>query len=82
MLEQQKVAQRELELKKPIDKKNPWGVVAERWAGESRGKTGRVFDEYMDSCDRITDTEYEKDDDYHILTKQEREQEFNASVIG
>jgi hypothetical protein len=51
-LEQQKATKRELELKKPIDKKNPWGIVAERWAGESRGQTGRVFDDYMDSLDK------------------------------
>eukprot|EP00090_Calanus_glacialis_P004222 TRINITY_DN13124_c0_g1_i1.p1 TRINITY_DN13124_c0_g1~~TRINITY_DN13124_c0_g1_i1.p1 ORF type:complete len:735 (+),score=241.77 TRINITY_DN13124_c0_g1_i1:57-2261(+) len=52
LLEQQKATQRELELKKPIDKKNPWGIVAERWSGESRGQTGRVFDDYMDSLDK------------------------------
>jgi len=52
LMEQQKAAERELEMKKPVDKKNPWGIVAERWAGESRGQTGRAFDDYMDSLDK------------------------------
>eukprot|EP00092_Neocalanus_flemingeri_P013609 GFUD01014677.1.p1 GENE.GFUD01014677.1~~GFUD01014677.1.p1 ORF type:complete len:765 (+),score=258.77 GFUD01014677.1:54-2348(+) len=52
MLEQHKAAQREMELKKPVDKKNPWGIVAETWAGESRGRTGRDFDDYVDNLNR------------------------------
>ena len=42
MFEQQKATQTEIELKKPIDKKKPWGIVAESWAG----------DKYMDSLDK------------------------------
>lgn len=52
MVEKQKAVQKEMELKKPVDKKNPWGIVAESWAGESRGRVGRDFDDYAENLDR------------------------------
>ena len=52
MLEQEKAVEREMKKKKPVDKKNPWGGVAEDWALESRGKVGTDFDDFLASYTR------------------------------
>ena len=50
--EQEKALQREQEKKKPVDKKNPWGGVAENWALESRGRVGTDFDDFLAAYSR------------------------------
>ena len=47
VLEQEKALQKELEKKKPVDKKNPWGGAATDWALESRGRVGTDFDDFL-----------------------------------
>ena len=47
IMEQEKALHREAEKKKPVDKKNPWGNVAESWAIETRGRMGNDFDDYL-----------------------------------
>ena len=62
LLEQEKALQKEQEKKKPVDKKNPWGTVAESWAIETRGRIGTDFDDYLEAYQRERKAKKDWDD--------------------
>jgi len=62
LLEQEKAIQKEQEKKKPVDKKNPWGTVAESWAIETRGRIGTDFDDYLEAYQRERKAKKDWDD--------------------